>query len=84
MVEKLEEVQGQPGIASPPSPHFWPFRLHSKTLVLKVTPLVLIEEDHTKWVLNFNTKLITPNTSLVLFQHFNTLGVKITPVGVKI
>ena len=43
-------------------------KTHSKTLVLKVTPLVLIE-DHTEWVLNFNTKMITPNTSLVLFQH---------------
>ena len=45
----------------------------AKALVLKVTPLVSIE-NHCKWVLNFNTigvkcniKIITPNTSLVLF-----------------
>ena len=47
----------------------------AKTLVLKVAPLVSIE-DHTKWVLSFNTKITPPNTSLVLF---NTLGVKIKP-----
>ena len=53
----------------------------AKTLVLKVTPLVLIE-DHTKWVLNVNTKIITPITPA--WYYFNTLGIKITPIGVKI
>ena len=51
----------------------------AKTLVLKagtrvkVTPLLVLIEEHIKWVLNANTKIITPNTSLVLFQIISTL-----------